>query len=101
MGNENNVNNKTTEASEAKEREKVTDSEAKGGADELDGEGIAESNGAGNRSHGEGLMESNGDGDGDAGRIDEGESPPKADEGIVYTDKREGTKEVDQPMEEG
>ena len=46
-------------------------------------------------------MESNGDGDEDAGKMDEGESPPKADEGMVCTDEKEGTKEVEEPMEEG
>ena len=33
-------------------------------------------------------MEPNGDGDGDAGKIDRGESPPKPDERIVCTDKK-------------
>ena len=42
-----------------------------------------------------------GDSDGDAGKMDEGESPPKVDEGMVRTDEKEGTKQVDQPMEEG
>ena len=46
-------------------------------------------------------MEPNGDGDGDAGQMDEGESPPKADEEMLCTDEKEGTKEEDEPMQEG
>ena len=46
-------------------------------------------------------MEPNGHGDSDAGKMDEGESPPKADEGMVCTDEEEGTKEVNEAMEEG
>ena len=33
--------------------------------------------------------------------MEEGESPPKAVEGMVRTDQKKHTKEVDQPMEEG
>ena len=46
-------------------------------------------------------MEPNGDGDGDAGKMDEGQSPPMADEQKACTDEKKGTKEVDEPMEEG
>ena len=74
----------------------VPDAEAKGGGDEPDGDGIAVSSGAG-----EGVMEPNGDGDRDAQKMDEGESPPKADEEMVCTDAKEGTKEEDEPMQEG
>ena len=98
---EDNANDKVTEATEDKENGKVLDAEAKGGGDEPNGDGIGESSGAGDPSHGEGVMEPNGDGDGDADKMDEGESPPKADEGMVCTDEKEGTKEVDECMEEG
>ena len=74
----------------------MPDAEAKGGGDEPDGDGIAASSGAG-----EGVMESNGDGDSDAGKMDKGESQPKADEEMVCTNKKEGTKEQDEPMQEG
>ena len=74
---------------------------AEGGGVVPNGDGIAESSGAGDPSHGEGVMEPNGDGVGDTGKMDEGESPPKADEGMVPSDKKEGTKEVDLPMEDG
>ena len=46
-------------------------------------------------------MEPNGDTYGDAGKMDEGESPSKADEEMVCTEDKEGMKEVAQPMEEG
>ena len=49
---------------------------------------------------GEGMMEPNGDGDGHAGKMEGAESPLKAQEGMVCTDKKEGTKEMDEPMEE-
>ena len=57
--------------------------------------------GAGDPSHYEGVMEPNSDGDGDAEKMDKGESPPKADEAKVCTNEKEGTKEVDEPMGEG
>ena len=79
----------------------MPDAEAKGGGDEPDGEGIGESSGTSDPSHGEGVMEPNGDGDGDAGKMDEGEFPPKANEEMVCTEDKEGTKEVDEPTEEG
>ena len=47
----------------------------------------------------EGVMEPNGDGDRDVQRMDEGESPPKADEEMVCTDAKEGTEEEDEPMQ--
>ena len=47
------------------------------------------------------MIEANGDGDSDAGKINEGEFPPKADEEMVCKDKKEGIKEVDESMEEG
>ena len=53
------------------------------------------------RGAGEGVMEPNGDSDRDVRKMDEGESPPKADEEMVCTDQREGTKEEDEPMQEG
>ena len=37
---------------------------------------------------------------GGARKMDEGESPPKADEEMVCTDENEGTKEVDEAMQE-
>ena len=46
-------------------------------------------------------MEPNHDGDGHAGKIDEGESPCKADAGMVRTNRRGGTEEVDRSIEEG
>ena len=98
---EENTNDKVREAGEDKEKEKVPDAEAKGSGDEPDGDGIAESSGAGDPSQGESVMKPNGNGDGDAGKVDDGESPPKADEGSVCIDEKEGTKEVDEPMEEG
>ena len=101
VGKEDNANDKATNATEDNESDKVTDAGAKGGVDERDGDCIAESSGGGDPSHGEGVMEPNGDGDGNAGKMDEGESPPKADEGMVCTDEKEGTKEVDQPMGAG
>ena len=61
---------------------------------------LRRSSGAGNPAHGEGVMEPNCDGDGDAGKMGEGGSPAKADEGMLRTDCKEGTKEADQPMEE-
>ena len=101
VGKEDNANEKMTDATEDNEKDKVTDAEAKGGGDQPDKDGIAESSGAGDPSHGEGVMEPNDGGDGDAGKMDEGKSPPKADDGMVRTDENEGTKEVDQSMEEG
>ena len=78
----------------------MTDAEAKGGGDEPDGDGIAESKGAGDSSPGKGVMEPDGDADGDARNMDEGESPGKADEEIVRTKEKEGTKKGHQPMGE-
>ena len=101
VGKEDNANDKVMEATEDEEKEKVPDAEAKGGGNEPDRDGIAESSGARDPSHGEDVMEPTDDGDGEAGKMDEGESPPKADEGMVCTDKREGTKVVGEPMEEG
>ena len=101
VGKEGNANDKVTEATEDKEKETVPDAEAKGGGDQPDGDGIAESSEGGDTSHGEGVMEPNGDGDGDTRKMDEGESPPKADEEMVCTDEKEGAKEADEPMEEG
>ena len=98
---EDNANDKVTDATEDNEKDKLTDAEAKGGGDERDGNGIAESSGAGYPSHREGVNDPNGEGDGDARKMDVGEYPPKADEGMVGTDEEEGTKEVDQPIEEG
>ena len=92
---------KVVEATEDKEKETVPDAEAKGRGDEPHGNGNAESSGAGNPSYGEGVMEPNGDGDGDAGKMDEGETPFKADEEMACTDDKKGRKEVDEPMEEG
>ena len=89
-------NDKVVKATEDKEKETVPDAEAKGGGDEPDGDGITVRSGAG-----EGVMEPNRDGDGDAGKMDEGESPPKANEEMVCTDESEGTKEEDEPMQEG
>ena len=100
VGRKDNANDKVTNATEDNENDKVTDAEARGGGDEPDGDGIAESSGAGDPSHGEGVMVPNAEGDGDAGKMDKGESPPKADEGMVRTDENEGTKEADQYMEE-
>ena len=85
VGKEDNANDKVRDATEVNEKDKVTDAEAKGCGDEPDGDDIAESSGAGDPSHGKGVMEPNGDGDGDAGKKDEGESPSKADEGMVRT----------------
>ena len=90
-------NDKVVEAIEDKQKETVPDAEAKGGGDEPDGPASR----AGDPSHGEGVMEPNGDGDSDAGKMDEGESPPKADEEMVCTGEKEVTKEVDESMEEG
>ena len=95
VGKEDIANDKVTDATEDNEKDKVTDAEAKDGGEEPNGDGIAESSGAGDPSHGEGVMEPNGDGDSDAGKLDEGESQPKADEGMVRTNEFEGTKEVD------
>ena len=100
VGKEDNGNDKVRHATKDNEKDKVADAEAKVGGDEPDGDGIAQLSRAGDPSHGEGVMEPNGDGDGDAGNMHEGESPHKADEGMVRTDENEGTKEVDQPMEE-
>ena len=88
-------NDKVAEATEDKEKETMPDAEAKGGGDEPDGDGIAVSSGAG-----EGVMEPNGDGDRDLQTMDEGEAPTKADEEMVCTDTKEGTKEEDEPMQE-
>ena len=96
VGKDEEDNYKVVEATEDHKKETVPDAKARGGGDEPDWDGIAESSRAG-----EGVIEPNGDGDGDAGKMDEGESPPKADEEKVCTDKKEGTKEVDEPMEEG
>ena len=82
------------EATEDREKDTVPDAEAKGGGD--DGDSIAVSSGAG-----EGVMEPNGDGDRDVQTMDKGESPTKADEEMVCTDAKEGTKEEDEPMQEG
>ena len=94
-------NDKVVEATKDKEKETVPEAEAKGGGDESDGDGIAKSSGAGDPSHGKGRMEPNGDGDSDPGKMDREESPPKADEKMMCTDEKEGTKEVDEPVEEG
>ena len=99
VGKEDNASDKVTEATKDKEKETEPDVGAKVGGDEPDGDGIAESTRACAPSHGEGVMAPNGDGDGDAEKMDEGESPPKADEEKVCTDKKEATKEVDEPME--
>ena len=88
-------NDKVVEATEDKEKKTVPNAEAKGGGDEPDGDGIAASTGAV-----EGVIEPNGDGDGDAGKMDEWESPPKADEEMVCTNEKEGTTEEDEPMQE-
>ena len=98
---EDHANDKVMKATEDKEEETVPDAEAKGGGEERDGDGIAESNGAGDPSHGEGVMEPNGDGDRDAAKIDEGESAPEADERMVCTEEKKGTKKVVECMEEG
>ena len=74
----------------------MPDAEAKGGGDEPDRDGIALSSGAG-----EGRMEPNGDGDRDVRKMDQGESAPNADEEMVCTNEKEGTKEEDEPMQEG
>ena len=89
-------NDKVAEATEDKEKETVPDADAKGGGDEPDADCIALSSGAS-----EGVMEPNGDGDRDVRKMDEGESPPKADEEMVCTEEREGTKKEDEPMQEG
>ena len=89
-------NDKVMKATEDKGKETVPGAEAKGCGDEPDGDGIVASSG-----DGEGVMEPDGDGDGDAGKMDKGTSPPKADEEMVSTDEREGTKEEDEPMQEG
>ena len=81
-------NDKVAEATEDKEKETGPDAEAKGGGDEPDGDGIAVSSGAG-----QGVMEPNGDGDRDVQTMD--------DEVMVCTDAKEGTKEEDEPMQEG
>ena len=94
VANEN--NDKLAEATEDKEKETVPDAEAEGGGNEPDGDGIAVSSGAG-----EGVMEPNGDGDRDLQTMDERESPNKADDEMVCTDAKEGTKEEDGPMQEG
>ena len=89
-------NDKVAEDTEEKEEETMPDAEARGCDNEPDGDGIAVSSGAG-----EGVMEPNGDGDRDVQKKDQGESPPKADEEIVCTDEKKGTKEKDEPMQEG
>ena len=89
-------NDKVAEATEDKEKETVPDAEAKGGGNKPDGDGIAVSSGAG-----EGVMDPNGDGDRDVQKMDEGESPPKADEEMVCTVAKEGTKKEDEPMQKG
>ena len=89
-------NDKVAEATEDKEKETVADGEASGGGNEPDGDGITVSSGAG-----EGVMEPNGDGDRDLRKMDEEESPPKADEEMVCTDEKEGPKKEDEPMQEG
>ena len=71
VGQEDNANDKVTEAIEAKGKETVPDAKAKGGGDESNGDGIAQSSGAGDPSHGKGLMEPNSDGYGDAEKMDE------------------------------
>ena len=88
-------NDKVAGATEDKEKGTVPDAEAKGGGDENDGDGIAMSSWAG-----QGVMEPNGDGDRDLQTMDEGESPTKANEEMVCTDAKEGTKEEDEPMQE-
>ena len=89
-------NDKEVEATEDKEKETVPDAEAKGGGDESDGDGIAALSGAG-----EGVREPNADGDSDAGKVDGGEFPRKADEEMVCTNENEHTKIEDEPMQEG
>ena len=89
-------NDKVAGATEDKEKETVPDAEAKGGGDEPDGDCIAVSSGAG-----EGVMEPNGDGDRDLQTMEEGESSTKADEEMVCTDTKEGTKKEDEPMQRG
>ena len=89
-------NDKVAEATEDKEKELVPDAEAKGGGDEPDEDGVAVSNGSG-----EGVIEPNGDGDRDLQTMDEEESPVKADEEMVCTDAKEGTREENEPMQEG
>ena len=101
VGKEDNANDKVTDATEDNEKDKLTDAKAKGGGGKPDGDGIAESSGAGDPSLGKGVMEPNGDVDGDAGRMDKRESPPKAAEGMVRNKDTKGTKEVDQAVEEG
>ena len=101
VGKEDNANDKVTAATKDEEKEKVPDAQAKGGGDEPDWDGNAESSGAGDPSHGVGMIERNGDPDGDAGKMDEGESAPKADEGLVCTDEKEGTRKVHELMKEG
>ena len=76
-------NDRVVEATKDEGKETVPDAEAKGGGEEPDANGIAATMGAG-----EGVIEPNADGDGDAGKMDEGESPPKADEDLVCTDGR-------------
>ena len=76
-------NDKVAKASEDKEKETVPDAEAKGGGNKPDGDGIAVSSGAG-----EGVMEPNGDVDRDVRKMDQGESPSKADEEMVRTDEK-------------
>ena len=63
-------NDKVAKATEDKEKETVPDAEAKGGGNELDGDGIAVWSGAG-----EGVMEPNGDGDRDLQTMDRGLRP--------------------------
>ena len=89
-------NDKVAEAPEDKEKETVPDAKAKGGGNEPNRDGIAMSSGAG-----EGVMEPNGDGDHALQIMDEGESLTKADEKMVCTEAKEGTKEEDEPMQEG
>ena len=69
------ANDKVTEATEDKEKERVLYAEAKGSGDKPHGDGIAESSRAGAPSHGEGVMEPNDDADSDAGKMDEGGVP--------------------------
>ena len=74
-------NDKVVEATKEKQKETVPDAEAKGGGDKPDGYGNAASSGAG-----EGVMQPNSDCDGDAGKMDQGKSQPKADDEMVCTD---------------
>ena len=75
-------NDKVVEATEDKQKETVPDAKAKGGGDEPDADAIAEWIGASDPSHGKGRH------------------PRPMRKWCVLT-KREGTKKVNEPMEEG